>query len=437
MTLSKQSQETANNYIDRNTNNTIKKKQYIFQSISDLKQDIINNFNNKSQVISQKEETSPNQKQSNISASISLTIRKAKQQQLFKLREIDRQLRDAYHFYYKLRYDRRYQKQANAAYSAIVAQDSGATLTPKIQRKIEAYAREVLGCARYIPWLKVYAAYRGEFKEGWLPDNYYGQVVLPIIQGDLRGLSRAKTISRRLLETDLLPDIAYQINGVWIDTHGNTIKPQDLKSLVFKNDTRVFVKLDGSNQGRGVFPVDRASFEIEELAALGNFVVQSSIQQSAFFDRFSTSSVATLRITTVKAKGAPAKMYAAYLRLGRENQTAVTSASHIRVPVIDNKGTLGDLAALPNWQKITSHPDTGATFENLVIPSFDAAVKACTSLHDRMPHVTIIGWDTAIDKSEQVQIIEWNSNHPDIKFSEASTGPCFSKFSWDSLWQRP
>ena len=304
-----------------------------------------------------------------------------------------------------------------------------------MQKKIEAYAREVLGCARFIPWLKVYTAYSGKFKEGWLPDNYYGQVVLPLIQGDLRSLSGAKTISRRLLETDLLPDIAYYVNGVWIDTAGNTIKPQDLESLLFQEDKRVFVKLDGSNQGRGVFSVERDAFKLEDLCALGNFVVQRSIKQSPFFDRFCDASVATLRITTVKTKGDPAKMYAAYLRLGRKNQTAVTSAQHVRVPVIDTNGTLSDLAAMPNWQKITSHPDTGATFNNLVIPSFNAAVEACTSLHDRLPHVTIIGWDTAIDKLDKVQIIEWNSNHPDIKFSEASTGPCFNNFGWEQIWR--
>ena len=91
---------------------------------------------------------------------------------------------------------------------------------------------------------------------------------------------------------------------------------------------------------------------------------------------------------------------------------------------------------MPNWTKITSHPDTGTSFGGLVIPSFKAAVKACTFLHDSLPHVTVIGWDIAIDKFEKVQIMEWNSNYPDIKFSEAITGPCFKEFGWQDLWRQ-
>ena len=376
-----------------------------------------------------------------IPTQIRTKIEEAKKQQLSELPTgrsmfsvIKRQLRDAYHFYNNFRYDKGHQKTANAAYSEIVAQDSSAALTPITQKKIEAYGREVLGSARFIPWLKVYAAYSGRFEEGWLPDNYYGRVVLPMIQGALRGLCRTKTISRRLLGTDLLPDLAYHVNSVWIDTAGDTIKPQDVASLLFRHDERVFVKLDGSNQGRGVLAVERVSFILEDIARLGNFVVQRPIQQSAFFNQFCTDSVATLRITTVKTAGTPAKMCAAYLRLGRVEQAAVTSAHHIRVPVLDPKGTLGELAAMPNWTKTTAHPDTGTPFGGLVIPSFKAAVRACISLHDSLPHVTLVGWDTTIDKSENVQIMEWNSQHPDIKFSEASTGPCFGDFGWEHFF---
>lgn len=39
-----------------------------------------------------------------------------------------------------------------------------------------------------------------------------------------------------------------------------------------------------------------------------------------------------------------------------------------------------------------------------------------------------IGWDVTLDDQENVRIMdmEWNAGHNDIKFSEATQGPCFS-----------
>ena len=48
-----------------------------------------------------------------------------------------------------------------------------------------------------------------------------------------------------------------------------------------------------------------------------------------------------------------------------------------------------------------------------------------------MLHFTIIGWDIIVDDNEKIQIIEWNGEACDIKFSEATTGPCFLGLHWE------
>ena len=55
----------------------------------------------------------------------------------------------------------------------------------------------------------------------------------------------------------------------------------------------------------------------------------------------------------------------------------------------------------------------------------------CIELHKKLPHITIIGWDMAICDDETTKVIEWNTGHCDIKFSEASTGPCFLGLGWE------
>ena len=37
----------------------------------------------------------------------------------------------------------------------------------------------------------------------------------------------------------------------------------------------------------------------------------------------------------------------------------------------------------------------------------------------------------AICDDETTKVIEWNAKHCDIKFSEASTGPCFLGLGWE------
>ena len=58
-------------------------------------------------------------------------------------------------------------------------------------------------------------------------------------------------------------------------------------------------------------------------------------------------------------------------------------------------------------------------------------MELCLALHSKVPHFTVIGWDVTLDQVEQIKLIEWNSNHPDIKFSEATTGPCFLGLNWE------
>lgn len=76
-------------------------------------------------------------------------------------------------------------------------------------------------------------------------------------------------------------------------------------------------------------------------------------------------------------------------------------------------------------RSIKSHPDTGVTFEGLTIPAFKNAGMEVEKLHDNYPFVQCIGWDVSINNKEQVEIMEWNAGHNDIKFSEAIYGLCF------------
>ena len=91
---------------------------------------------------------------------------------------------------------------------------AGGRRSPALFKQCDEYAKNVLGSIKYSPWLKAYTVFSGEFKEGWIPDNYYGGVVVPKLGGDYGEMSNCKAVSRRLFQTDLLPDLAYSVNGL-------------------------------------------------------------------------------------------------------------------------------------------------------------------------------------------------------------------------------
>ena len=52
-----------------------------------------------------------------------------------------------------------------------------------------------------------------------------------------------------------------------------------------------------------------------------------------------------------------------------------------------------------------------------------------------MPFARSVGWDVVVDSDDEVRVLEWNAGHNDIKFSEATQGPCFSDMGWETLWR--
>jgi hypothetical protein len=307
---------------------------------------------------------------------------------------------------------------------------------PKLIELSNEYSKDVLGNICYAPWLYVYSAISGSFKEGWIPDNYYGRIVVPFIKGDYGKVSELKPLANKLFNSNLFPDIAYYVNGLWFSANCKIIGANDLKEVIFQKSSVVVFKLDNSLQGRGIFLFEKHSFDLEKIGLLGNGVFQEFINQHPFFEELMPTSVATIRITTVLKNDGNASVRACYLRIGRNVDTHVKSSSHIRVPInIDNR-ELNPMGYLTNWNTTEKHPDTDFIFAKKEIPCLNECFSSALQLHKSLPHVRCIGWDMIINQDNEVKVMEWNGFHNDIKFSEATQGPCFGDLGWEKLWQK-
>lgn len=316
-----------------------------------------------------------------------------------------------------------------------IEKDKG-KLAKTLKKTAYEYAIEVLGGKVYAPWLYVYTAIAGDFREGWIPDNYYHLITIPKIQGDYGKISFLKPLNQKIFKASLSPDIAFFIHGVWYDKDFMKIGKETLAAISFAENERVVFKADQSYQGRGIFIKNRANFEVDELENKGNGTLQRYIEQHRFFTDFHSGSVANIRLTTVIDPGGNADLRAAYLRLGRAADTHVKSDTHIRIPIDLNSGALHATGYSPDWRTMEQHPDSLIAFSDKTVPGYQESIRSALSFHQSFPMVRAIGWDFAVDKENRPTLMEWNGYGNDIKFSEATQGPCFKDLGWDKLKAR-
>ena len=306
---------------------------------------------------------------------------------------------------------------------------------PKFTKLSDEYAQDVLGWKGYAPWLYLYSAVQGTFKEGWIPDNYFGHVVVPSIKGEYGKTANLKALSCRLFEPDFFPDIGYYINGCWFSKDYEILNEKMVKDYLFSKWEKIVFKVDDSYQGMGIYFFNKNTFNQNQIKKLGNGVFQHYIDQHSFFHEFMPNSVATLRLTSVIDNNGKASVRAGHLKFGRTHDTHINSTSRMRVPVNIADGMLGNYGYLHDWKTVAKHPDTNIAFANKKIPNFNKSISTIEKLHSQLPIVLCIGWDLVIDKNNEVKIMEWNGKHNDIKFSEAIYGPCFEDLGWEKLWK--
>jgi hypothetical protein len=297
----------------------------------------------------------------------------------------------------------------------------------------DEYAVDVLGHLRYAPWLRVYAALAGQFKVGWIPDNYYGSVVVPTVKGRYGKVSDLKSLTKTIFRSDIIPDLAYYVNGLFYTTEKLAIHEAGLSSYLFGKHEQVVFKLDSSSQGRGIYFFNSLNFDVEHVKQLGNGVFQSYVKQHHVFNDFTPRSVATLRLTSVVDNYGIISVRSAFLRLSTGNDTHVQPNSEICVAIDPSSGEFSDAGYLPDWTAVHKHPYSGKCFAGVRIPAFRDCLSEVVALHGSIPFVRCIGWDVTVDELQRVRVLEWNAGHNDIKFSEAIQGPCFADLGWDRL----
>jgi hypothetical protein len=307
------------------------------------------------------------------------------------------------------------------------------TLAREVRGQCDEYAADVLGSRWHAPWLYVYAALQGRFREGWIPPSYLGQWVAPWSTGGLRGMTATKSMTRRILGTDALPDLGYVIAGRYYDRDFQPVDAAGFLAALRREHERVVVKRDGQYRGYGVRRMTVDELAAADPSSLGPCVIQSWVQQHPDLERVTPDASAAYRIVTARELDGTIGMRGGIVKFGQPGDGIVSGASKLMVGVVDDIGTLADTAHDEDWRVCTAHPATGVSVTGWVLPAYPEAVRLCTSLHASVPHLGVVGWDVTVDEAGRVRVLEWNAGHIGVSYSESTIGPSFIGLGWEDL----
>lgn len=331
----------------------------------------------------------------------------------------------SYNFHYKQN------KEAKRMLS-LIEKERG-KLSKKNHELCLEYALDVFKSKIYSPWLMTYCAWNNEFKEGWIPDNYYGEYVVPELKGHYGQICNRNAFITKLLEDENSSDLCYYVNRLFVDTSFNKINESDLKSFLFNENDKIVFKIENSLQGKGVYFFTEDDFDLRKVKQLGNGVFQKFIKQHKFFNNFGNKAVSTIRLTSVSTDYGEFQVRAGYLRFASKDDTHVISARQMRIPINTESGKLYELAFHPKSESTKNLPGLNFEFANKELPNFEHCKQEIQKFHSKIPFIRCIGWDLIIDDQNEVQIIELNGGHNAITFSEIIYGPCFTGLNWEGL----
>jgi len=327
-------------------------------------------------------------------------------------------------------------------YKQLTEQTAFGALEQDEINEIKDVCRRRFGSAAYYPYMLLYKTFDkirpggGELKD-WMPIDFFNRRILPEINHDYRGISKIKTLSKRLFGSDYFPDIGFILGGRLYDAELQAVEPADFFSAHRDVCEIVYIKADDSNSGHGILRTELAAIDDALIAEMNaDCVIQPQIEQHDWFEEFATGASGTVRINTLFYKSSRPQNIGAILKLptGGENYSR-SGGQGIYLGIQDDEGNLDAFAIDKHWKLRTAHPDSGLRFSNRTVPNYRDAVEMCETLHSRLPQIGLIGWDVGLASTGTPIVMEWNAHSPGLEISEMTVGPMFSGCGFEEAFR--
>jgi hypothetical protein len=309
-----------------------------------------------------------------------------------------------------------------------IAINGRAIVDRRLLSKIKQYSRHAFGSRSYWPWLAFYTELRGEFKEGWIPDDYYRFELLPRINPEkFVRFSEAKIIDHKLFNGSIVQPLIFRLNGQYYTKDGHLKTKVEVQDLLSELNREIIIKPEDGCGGQNIQFNHSNNLCVDDLPKGSNLLFQKVVTQHPELSKLYPRSINTFRVLSYLNKEDEVEVKYIILRFGKgvirvDNSSA--GGAHIFIHPDGRPEPIGyDNYGFPIG---TRHPDTGTMFADLELPFLPKIITFCQKAHRNFPYTRMIGWDVFIDENEEPKLIEWNANNPGLGIDEARFGPFFT-----------
>ena len=141
-----------------------------------------------------------------------------------------------------------------------------------------------------------------------------------------------------------------------------------------------------------------------------HLIIEEIVQQHKDLAKFNDSAVNTIRAYSLHCADGKVRVLLANLRLSRKGKDVDNFHCGGVTCVIDTKTGIVKSDAIDRHHRFyEKHPDSGLKFKGFQVPCWDKLVKAIEESGCLVPGIRHIGWDIAVTKDGNIELIEGNS----------------------------
>ena len=315
-------------------------------------------------------------------------------------------------------------------------------LNDDLNNKIKLFWKR-LGLRVNTMWQQAYISVNGIADHRYIPEDIFYIFIEPNLnRKDIYRAYVDKNNYDKLFPVIKTPrTILRNVNGKYYDGNYERVGRDTICGLLKKYPGDYIVKpsIDSSggknimklqSQSQKIFINGKcATFESIENTIQRDFLVQEFLEQHAILKTIYPHSLNTLRVVTLRINN-DIHALQTIVKFGDKgnyldynvNQGGFTCG-------VNKDGLLNQFAVDKYFNKYHKHPYTGTSFENIQIPQFSSVLDFAKNLHRYLLYFDMVSWDLAIDKNEDVVLIELNLINQGFSFLQVHHGPIFGNFT--------
>lgn len=153
-----------------------------------------------------------------------------------------------------------------------------------------------------------------------------------------------------------------------------------------------------------------------------DFIVQEPVKQHPMMAKLNETSLNTIRSMTYFYDN-QVVMLSTIVRFGQKGSYLDNSSAGGLCMGVQKDGRLTDQCYQNLSGKKIDTKELGFKVENIVIPILEKVQHKLFQWHKKLPHFKLISWDLAIDKNQDVVLIEYNVSGQEANFHQLNNGP--------------